>query len=92
MSDKLREFWIEHKKFVDEWVYEAYTEESLCPNKDLIPIHVIEYSFYEKLQQKLEVAVTALRESDRHYQKLMGTRQTVVKEALAKLESDENKK
>lgn len=39
---KQREFWIEHKKFIDEWVYEAFTDKSLCSNKELVPIHVRE--------------------------------------------------
>jgi len=43
-----REFWIEHKKFIDEWIYEAYETNEERTN-DLPAIHVIEKSAYLQL-------------------------------------------
>ena len=41
MTNKYRTFWIEYKKFIDEWIYEAFdTKEKL--NKNIVPIEVIE--------------------------------------------------
>lgn len=49
-----KEYWIEHKLFIDEMIYEAYETNDERVNKDLIPIHVIEIQAVEDLEAKLE--------------------------------------
>lgn len=52
---KPREWWIEHKQFVDEWIYEAFVSDVERTNKEISPFHVIEYSAYAALQAEVDL-------------------------------------
>lgn len=55
-----RSWWIEHKLFIDEWVYEAYETNEERTNKDIAAVHVVEATPILAEVEKLRAEINEL--------------------------------